>query len=142
MMDDEELSRESSQLTPLDLGSVEQTMVNAHVDSLRALAEPFRPSSSPGGKYAFAEQTITDRVRSHVPAMVHNRLTPPPTETYSLNRKLSGAFLLLARLEAEVDCRGLLEEVRAGMDEWRGPGGKREKKLEGLGRYEEVGQRG
>lgn len=43
--------------------------------------------------------------------MLKERLTPPPSETYSLNRKLSGAFLLCARLEAEVKCKEMLQTV-------------------------------
>jgi len=41
--------------------------------------------------------------------MIRERLTPPPEETYSLHRKLSGAFLLCARLGSRVRCRELFE---------------------------------
>jgi aarF domain-containing kinase len=43
--------------------------------------------------------------------MLKHRLTPPPEETYSLNRKLSGAFLLCARLGSQVQCADLWREV-------------------------------
>jgi aarF domain-containing kinase len=46
--------------------------------------------------------------------MLQRRLTPPPRETYSLNRKLSGAFLLAGRLGAKVDCRRVWEDITAG----------------------------
>ncbi|KAJ8586295.1 hypothetical protein M405DRAFT_935492 [Rhizopogon salebrosus TDB-379] len=36
---------------------------------------------------------------------IKHRLTPPPRETYSLNRKLSGAFLLTSKLRAIVDTK-------------------------------------
>jgi aarF domain-containing kinase len=49
--------------------------------------------------------------------MLKHRLTPPPSETYSLNRKLSGAFLMCARLGARVDCGKLWEEHVAGYKE-------------------------
>lgn len=65
------------------------------------------------GKYAFANQTITDSVRALIPIMLKQRLTPPPPETYSLNRKLSGAFLMCARLGANVDCKKLWQDHAA-----------------------------
>lgn len=74
------------------------------------LAEPF----SYVGKYDFSNQTITNDVRKYIPIMLKHRLTPPPPETYSLNRKLSGAFLMCARLGARVDCKKLWEEWAAG----------------------------
>ena len=69
--------------------------------------EPFRYD----GKFPFANQTITDEVRALIPVMLKHRLTPPPAPTYSLNRKLSGAFLMCAKLGANVDCKALWEEV-------------------------------
>ncbi|KAL8756577.1 MAG: hypothetical protein Q9199_002858 [Rusavskia elegans] len=80
-------------------------MINAHVSSVLTLAEPFNDSSPE--TYDFRDQTITDRVRKLIPVMVRERLAPPPEETYSLHRKLSGAFLLCARLGSRVRCREL-----------------------------------
>jgi aarF domain-containing kinase len=74
------------------------------------------PFSHPG-PYSFASQTITSSIRNLIPVMLQHRLTPPPQETYSLNRKLSGAFLMCAKLEAEVDCKRLWEEVVGGYKE-------------------------
>lgn len=87
-------------------------MIEAHVESLLAVAEPFRAT----GVYDFARQQITDRVRRQVPTMLRLRKTPPPVETYSLNRKLSGVFLLCARLGSRVDCATLLRDVLADRD--------------------------
>ena len=86
-------------------------MVDAHVGAMVALGEPFR-SESPS-PYPFANQTITDRVRAQIPLMLRERLTPPPPETYSLNRKPSGAFLLCARLGASVECRDMFARITA-----------------------------
>lgn len=83
-------------------------MLDAHLSSLFALGEPFRSS-----QYDFGGQTITDRVRAQIPIMLQHRLTPPPTETYSLNRKLSGCFLLCAKLGSTMDARGLLDAATA-----------------------------
>lgn len=82
-------------------------MTRAHVDSVLTLAEPFRDSAP--DVYDFSNQTITDRVKSFIPVMIKERLAPPPEETYSLHRKLSGAFLLCARLGSRVKCKELFK---------------------------------
>ena len=50
------------------------------------LATPFREA----GKYTFGRGTkwagITREIRELIPVMLRERLTPPPRETYSLNR--------------------------------------------------------
>lgn len=81
----------------------------AHVDSMIALGEPFRADAPV--PYPFAHQTITERVRGQIPLMLRERQRPPPPETYSLNRKLSGAFLLCSRLQARVNCRDLFANI-------------------------------
>jgi aarF domain-containing kinase len=88
-------------------GHESKAMLNAHVASVLTLAEPFLGSSPE--VYDFRDQTITERVKALIPVMVRERLAPPPEETYSLHRKLSGAFLLCARLGSRVRCRELFE---------------------------------
>ncbi|KAL4401638.1 ubiquinone biosynthesis protein [Malassezia pachydermatis] len=92
-------------------GEESEAMRTAHVDSMLALGEPFRADAPV--PYPFAKQTITDRVREQIPLMLRERQRPPPPETYSLNRKLSGAFLLCSRLGASVNCRDLFAKVTA-----------------------------
>ncbi|CAE6437143.1 unnamed protein product [Rhizoctonia solani] len=90
-------------------GAESEKMVDAHVRSVTLLGVPFRASTSQ--PFSFKSQTITDEIRTLIPVMLRLRLTPPPKETYSLNRKLSGAFLLCGRLGADVDCRSIWERV-------------------------------
>lgn len=86
-------------------GHESQAMVEAHTSSVLTLAEPFLASSPE--VYDFKDQTITERVKGLIPLMLKERLAPPPEETYSLHRKLSGAFLLCAKLGSRVRCRDL-----------------------------------
>lgn len=90
-------------------GHESRAMLDAHIASILTLAEPFLQSAPE--VYDFADQTITERVRDLIPVMVRERLSPPPEETYSLHRKLSGAFLLCARLGSRVRCRELFEKA-------------------------------
>ncbi|KIJ61251.1 hypothetical protein HYDPIDRAFT_97119 [Hydnomerulius pinastri MD-312] len=94
-------------------GEENELMLNAHIDSMILLATPFKASTpqpfafGPGSLWA----DITVQIRAQIPVMLKYRLTPPPRETYSLNRKLSGAFLLAARLGAVIDTKNLWDEV-------------------------------
>ncbi|KIV80508.1 hypothetical protein, variant [Exophiala sideris] len=96
-------------------GYESKAMLNAHVDSVMTLAEPFLDTAP--HVYDFENQTITDRVRGLIPVMLKERLAPPPEETYSLHRKLSGAFLLCARLGSRVKCKDMFQQalVKAGL---------------------------
>lgn len=90
-------------------GHESAAMLDAHVDSILTLAEPFMENAPE--VYDFRDQTITDRVREKIGLMLRERLAPPPEETYSLHRKLSGAFLLCARLRSRVHARGLFKNA-------------------------------
>ncbi|KAI9207211.1 ABC1 family-domain-containing protein [Polychytrium aggregatum] len=89
-------------------GLESETMQRAHVESILALAEPFRQDGA--GLFDFDRQDITNRVRGQIPVMLRERLTPPPDETYSLHRKLSGFFLLSSKLRAKIDCKSVFAE--------------------------------
>lgn len=120
------LSRELGYLT----GQESKRMQEAHVDSVLTLGLPFATKGavrenccvirvasellltrSLGVQYEFGTQRVTHQVRSHIPTMLNERLTPPPNETYSLHRKLAGSFLICAKLHARVDVGQLLADV-------------------------------
>lgn len=105
------LSEELGYLT----GHESKAMLDAHTASVLTLAEPFLASAPE--VYDFRDQTITERVKEQIPVMIRERLAPPPEETYSLHRKLSGAFLLCARLGSRVRCREMFEQsvAKSGM---------------------------
>lgn len=106
--------REKAKKYSIELGFLtgleSEAMTNAHVDSILVLGEPFRQADD-SGLYDFEHQTITDRVRTNINLMLNERLTPPPEETYSLHRKLSGAYLLCARMKAKIPAQKIFEEV-------------------------------
>ncbi|KIN96622.1 hypothetical protein M404DRAFT_241139 [Pisolithus tinctorius Marx 270] len=63
------------------------------------LATPFRDSAPQPFTFGSRSQwaDITAQIRAYVPAMLRHRLTPPSRETYSLNRRVSGGYLLATR---------------------------------------------
>ncbi|KAI9339684.1 mitochondrial chaperone [Obelidium mucronatum] len=105
---DREASVKYSQELGFLTGYESEAMLNAHLNSLFLLASPFSPSQKT--PFDFGAQSITTSVRADIPVMLKERLTPPPDESYSLHRSLSGSFLLCAKLGARVDCARLFSK--------------------------------
>ena len=91
----------------LNIGQETPEMISAHVDAGMVVGEPFL-SREP---FNFADSKLTARIGQYGGIFMKYRLTPPPSEAYSLHRKLAGAFLLCIKLKAIIPCRDLLEEV-------------------------------
>ncbi|KAH8411381.1 hypothetical protein KR215_003037 [Drosophila sulfurigaster] len=101
-----EMSREMGFLTGYETKQMEQ----AHVDAVMILGEIFRYD----GEFDFGKQNTTERLAALVPTMVAHRLCPPPEEIYSIHRKLSGIFLLCARLNVRMNCVPFYNEIILG----------------------------
>ncbi|KAK7029904.1 atypical kinase COQ8, mitochondrial [Favolaschia claudopus] len=94
-------------------GEENELMLDAHINSMVLLATPFKVGTPQPFAFGVGTQwaEITAKIREQIPVMLQHRLTPPPRETYSLNRKLSGAFLLASRLGATVETRAIWDKV-------------------------------
>jgi aarF domain-containing kinase len=90
-------------------GYESKVMEEAHIDATLIVGEPFHTD----GVFDFGKQRTTRQISEIVPVMLKHRLTPPPEETYSLHRKLSGAFLICAKLKSQINCKKLFDDVYA-----------------------------
>ncbi|XP_017888083.1 atypical kinase COQ8B, mitochondrial isoform X2 [Ceratina calcarata] len=99
-----DLSREMGFLT----GYESKIMEEAHVDAVMVLGQVFDKNHK---YYDFGGQDVTRRIQTLVPTILDHRLCPPPEEIYSLHRKLSGVFLLCAKLQVKINCRDMFREV-------------------------------
>lgn len=85
-----------------------QAMEDAHTNAVMILGEVFLQTV---GEFDFGAQDTTRRIQQLVPTIISHRLCPPPEEIYSLHRKLSGVFLLCAKLRVKMNCRDMFLEV-------------------------------
>ncbi|XP_037788791.1 atypical kinase COQ8A, mitochondrial-like isoform X2 [Penaeus monodon] len=91
-------------------GHEAKVMIDAHIDAVMILGEAFQEDKL----FHFGAQDTTYRIQHLVPVMLSHRMCAPPEESYSLHRKMSGVFLLCARLNGQVNCKPLFEEAFDG----------------------------
>ncbi|TPP51551.1 ABC domain containing protein kinase [Fasciola gigantica] len=84
-----------------------KVMEDAHVKAVSILGEAFA-SATP---FDFGRQSTTRQINQLIPVMIEHRLTPPPDESYSLHRKMSGCFLLCGKLKSVISCRSLFLQI-------------------------------
>jgi aarF domain-containing kinase len=105
-------------------GDESPAFIDAHVQAGFILGEPFLAASSKSDnprqtrldseeipEFDFSNSTLTQRISQYGSVFMQHRLTPPPTEAYSLHRKLAGAIMLCIKLKAKIRCRDILKET-------------------------------
>ncbi|XP_015595838.1 atypical kinase COQ8B, mitochondrial [Cephus cinctus] len=98
------LSRKMGFLT----GYESKVMEEAHVNTVMILGQVFDKNHE---YFDFGGQNVTKSIQRLVPTIINHRLCPPPEEIYSLHRKLSGVFLLCAKLNVKINCRDMFQEI-------------------------------
>ncbi|OQV22285.1 AarF domain-containing protein kinase 4, partial [Hypsibius exemplaris] len=106
---DRDLVLKSSQKLGFLTGLETKALENAHIDAAMILGEPFKTDAP----FDFGNQDITKRIHTIIPVMAEHRLTPPPSESYSLHRKIAGAFLLCANMRAKISCKPIFDDIYA-----------------------------
>ena len=88
-------------------GDETNEMLNAHIETGLVVGEPFLNNEA----FDFANSNLITRISQYGNIFMKYRLKAPPTEAYSLHRKLAGAFLLCIKLKAVIPCRDILKQT-------------------------------
>lgn len=89
-------------------GYESKEVFDASVDAGLIVGEPFRPGT---GIFDFSQSKMTARLLDHAEVLAFGSLAPPPEDSYSLHRVLSGTFLACIKLKARVPAHDLLREA-------------------------------
>ncbi|PSN44058.1 hypothetical protein C0J52_15929 [Blattella germanica] len=117
-----EISAKALELILLDFGAsrpYSKKFLDTYIQIIRGAADDDRDAVLKGSRevfrkaepFDFGAQNTTKRIQHLVPTMLKHRLCPPPEEIYSLHRKLSGIFLLVAKLNVKVECKSMFDKV-------------------------------
>ena len=85
-------------------------MLDSHTQATLAVGEPFNINLK-DEVFDFSNQNLTRKIYKLLPTMLKHRLKAPPTEIYSLHRKLSGAYLICIKLKSRVRAKKLFFDI-------------------------------
>jgi aarF domain-containing kinase len=91
-------------------GMESQIMLESHTNATLAVGEPFNIQNKEE-YFDFGNQKLTKKIYKLIPTMLKHRLKAPPTEIYSLHRKLSGAYLICIKLKSRVRAKKLFFDI-------------------------------
>ncbi len=95
-------------------GRESPAMVSAHVEAAYIMGEPFAKqenseSDNSTNVFDFGAFDHGKRMAEQASIFANQRLVPPPTEVYTLHRKLFGAISTCVKLKSRFDCRSFLQ---------------------------------
>lgn len=90
-------------------GKENEIMRDSHANATFAVGEPFNINNEE--IFDFGNQNLTKRIYKLLPLMLKHRLKAPPTEVYSLHRKLSGAYLICIKLKSRVKSKKMFFDL-------------------------------
>ena len=91
-------------------GEENKLMMNTHYEGVMIVGEPFRTSHS-DALYDFGTADFTEKVTKLLPTLSKHRLKAPPTQIYSLHKKVVGTYLTCIKLKSKVPARRIFEET-------------------------------
>jgi aarF domain-containing kinase len=90
-------------------GLENQIMKDAHAQATLAIGLPFNVNNQ--DVFDFGNQNLTKTIYKLLPTMLKHRLKAPPTEVYSLHRKLSGSYLICIKLKSRVNSKKIFFDI-------------------------------